>query len=239
MNLLIFSLKHLVMFDFLFAKYVLKMAPTPEKKWALKRKYPRQLFTPHMTMREYLLFEQLCKDKKVFLEYGSGGSTIYFLKNHKSVYTVESNEEFYHLMNSVQLVQRSKGQLLHSKFIDLGTCNQWGKPLTSEKESEWPRYYREIWEDIHPEETTVDVVFIDGRFRVCCCLYSILKVMEYGWKDTLFLFHDFWRRKKYHVVLKFLNEYKSKADLAAFKVKDTINLSEVRGMIGEYATASQ
>jgi protein O-GlcNAc transferase len=192
------------MINYLFAKYFLKMIREPDKKWEWIKKYPKLLFLPHMEFEEYLLFKDLCKNKKVFIEYGSGGLTIHLLKSGKEVFTVESNGAFHNLMNSLNLVQKAEGRSLHSVFIDLGPCDQWGKPLTVEKESEWSRYYSEVWQHINPQRSKVDVVFIDGRFRVACCLYSILKVVEYGWKDTLFLVHDFWRRKHYHEVLRFL-----------------------------------
>jgi protein O-GlcNAc transferase len=226
------------MINYLFAKYALKFIREPDKKWEFKTKYPKLLFLPHMELKEYLLFKDLCKNKKVFIEYGSGGSTIHLLKSGKKVFSVESNGEFHDMMNSISLVQKAKGQLLHPVHIDLGPCDMWGKPLTSEKECAWSRYYSEVWDEVKRHQSRVDVVFIDGRFRVCCCLYSILKVVEYGWKDTLFLVHDFWRRKHYHVVLKFLNEYKSRLDLASFRVKDNIDKDEVKWLLQQYAQAT-
>lgn len=226
------------MINYLFAKFFLKTIKGESKKWEWISKYPRHLFLPHMELKEYLLFKDLCKNRKVFLEYGSGGSTIHLLKRGKEVYSVESNGGFYNFMNSLNIVQKAEGGSLHSILIDLGPCDQWGKPMTVEQERDWSRYYSEVWEHINRRRSKIDVVFIDGRFRVCCCLYSILKVMEYGWKDTLFLVHDFWRRKHYHVVLKFLQEYKSRVDLASFKVKEGIDKDEVKYLIEQYSLAA-
>ena len=223
--------------SYFFSKAVFKlckMAKKPTARWKLNKAFPTVFFFPHMTRDEYVLFKELCKGKKTFLEYGSGGSTIYLLKKKKYVYSVESNPDFYAYMNSIGLVKRSFGKRLLYRFIDLGPTNQWGKPLTPENSMNWPEYYSKVWKDIDPVKDPIDVIFIDGRFRVSCCLYSILKVVEYNWTNTVFVIHDFWRRKKYHVVLEFLEEVNSAADLASFKLKENVNIEDVKEMLGEY-----
>jgi hypothetical protein len=206
----------------------------PDTQWNLKRKFPGFFFLPHMSIKEFQLFKEVCSNKKVFLEYGSGGSTIWLLKKNKKLYSVESNPDFYKYMNSIKLVKRSANNLQY-RFIDLGPTNAWGKPLATTHSNDWPAYYSEIWNDIDATSNKVDIVFIDGRFRVSCCLYTILKVVEHRWKDTVFLFHDFWRRKHYHEVLEFLQEIKSAEQLATFKIKDHINTENVKERLKEYA----
>jgi hypothetical protein len=208
----------------------------PEAQWNLKRKFPKFFYLPHMTWKEYKLFKEVCSNKKTFLEYGSGGSTIWLLKKNKKIYSVESNPDFYKYMNSINLVKTSADNLQY-RYIDLGPTNKWGKPLTTENSDNWMAYYTEIWVDINAASEKVDVVFIDGRFRVSCCLYTIIKLLENNWNDTIFLFHDFWRRKQYHEVLEFLKEIKSAGELAAFKIKDDINVEKVKEKLKEYALA--
>lgn len=217
------------------SKAVFKIVKSPSIVWKMKKMFPEVFFYPHMKPDEFQLFKELCAGKKVFLEYGSGGSTIYLLKNNKDVYSVESNPEFFSYMNSVSLVKKSLDRKLHYRYIDLGPTNKWGKPIATEKSINWSDYYSQIWKSINPAKEKVDVIFIDGRFRVCCCLYSILKLVEFNWKDTTLIIHDFWKRKDYHVVLKFLQEIKSSTTLASFKVKEGVNIEEVKAMLHEYA----
>ena len=207
----------------------------PKMKWELKKKYPSVFFLPHMSMKEFSLFKRMCKDANVVLEFGSGGSTIFLLEKEKKVFSVESNHEFYDYMSSIDLIKKSLGKSLQYRYIDLGATNKWGKPLSEDESSHFPEYYSMVWDDIDPSANKVDLVFIDGRFRICCCLYTILKLVEYHWDDTLIVIHDFWRRRKYHVVLEFLEEVESAADLAVFKVRKDVNLDKVRGMIEEYS----
>jgi hypothetical protein len=225
----------------LFAKVVFKMLTflhLTEAKWKLKRIFPKIFFQPHMERAEYFLFKKICRNKSVILEYGSGGSTIYLLKKHKFVYSVESNRDFYKYMNSIAMVNHSKGDNLKYSFVDLGPTNQWGKPLEIERSNDWEAYYKQIWREIKADKIKVDVVFIDGRFRVSCCIYSMMKVMENGWKDTVFIIHDFWRRKKYHVVLPFLDEIQSSKNLAAFTIKDGVDPGQLMAMLEDYHLAT-
>lgn len=220
-------------------KVVFKVIKDPSARWKLIKSFPEAFFLPHMKPEEYSLFKELCKNKKVFLEYGSGGSTIYLLKNNKQVYSVESNPEFYGFMNSMGLVKKSLNKNLRYSFVDLGPTNKWGKPIASDKNVDWSDYYSEIWNSIDSSTNKVDVIFIDGRFRVCCCLYSILKVVENNWENTTFIIHDFWRREQYHVILKFFTEIKSSKNLASFRLKENINILEVKEMLQDYAHVTQ
>lgn len=227
--------KHISSIQFSFANRILKNLTDTQKKWDLKRKYPKFLFQPFMSDSEFQLFNSLCKDKKTFLEYGSGGSTIYFLKNGKRVYSVESSLSFHTYMNSISIVKKFNGDLLHSTFLDLGVHDKWGKPETFDKQDQWYKYYSEVWKKVISDDIKVDAIFIDGRFRVCCCLYSIIKVIENGWTDTLFIIHDFWNRKEYHEVLNFLDEHQSDSTLGSFKIKENIDLNSINLLLEQYA----
>lgn len=226
------------MSPFLFSKVVFKILTILKKttvKWKLKRKFPHLFFLPHMERNEYSLFKKISRNAVVFLEYGSGGSTIFLLKKKKEIFSVESNPEFYKFMNSIEIVKKSLGKNLQYKFIDLGPTNQWGKPLKAEDNGHWVEYYSAIWNDIDPAINKIDVVFIDGRFRICCCLYSILKLVEYRRVDALIVIHDFWRRTKYHVVLEFLQEVKSASNLAVLKIRENVDVDKLKEMTGQYA----
>ena len=205
----------------------------------LIRKFPLLFFNPHMRRNEYVLFKDLCKNKKVFLEYGSGGSTIHLLKNNKSVFSVESNPDYYQYMCSLKYIRRNQNLNLHYLFINLGPTNEWGEPLSKEYIDEWPRYYEQIWQQIDPALHKVDLVLIDGRFRICCCLYSILKAIEYNWLDMVFVFHDFWRRDLYHVVLNFLQESISAENLVSFRMKNSIDVNELKDGLVKYALVTK
>ena len=72
----------------------------------------------------------------------------------------------------------AKGQSLFLQYVDVGETNNIGKPISRKKENEWYKYYSEIWNKVLSDRKEIDIIFIDGRFRVCCVAYSILKVIE-------------------------------------------------------------
>lgn len=226
------------MIQFLFSKIFFKVFKRPFYKWKLCRSFPYIFFSPFMTFGEYLFFDRLCYSKKVILEYGSGGSTLYFIKRKKQVYSVESNPEFYKYMNSIGRVRNSKGNSLFLRYVDVGETNSIGKPLSMEKENNWNKYYAEIWNKILSDRKEIDIIFIDGRFRVSCVAYSLIKVLENKMREPIFLIHDFYDRKQYHIVLKFLNEIECKSRLGAFSLKKDINIDEVKDVLVRYEKIS-
>ena len=215
-----------------------KLMQTPDFKWTLNRIFPHALFLPHMKPDEFALFKKTVRDKKVILEYGSGGSTIYLLHKGKRLFSVESNPDFFKYMGSVNVLKKTLNRSLTYRFIDLGPTNQWGKPTSIENITSWEGYYSSIWKEINPSKEKVDVVFIDGRFRVCCCLYSLLKILEFGWSDTIFVIHDFWRREKYHILLEFFNLVETASELAVFTFKSKVDVNRVKEVMRIYASAT-
>jgi hypothetical protein len=189
-----------------------------------------------MKIDEYSLFNKITDKKKVILEYGSGGSTIQFIKRRKKIYTVESNADFYRYMKSIGMVKKAIGKSAFLKLIDLGNTDTWGRPASLERTENWHQYYTEVWKDIIQNENKVDVILIDGRFRICCCAYSILQLYENNWKGTIFMIHDFWNREEYKVLLNFLDEIESQLRLGVFSVKADIDIEELKKTIQKYSS---
>ena len=60
-----------------------------------------------------------------------------------------------------------------------------------------------------------DAVLIDGRFRVACLLQAIIHCKP----DCILLFHDFFDRSHYHVVLKHVDLLTRVDTLAVMRAK--------------------
>jgi len=58
------------------------------------------------------------------------------------------------------------------------------------------------------EQKSIDLIFIDGRFRVACCL----KCFDIINADCLICFDDFLDRPKYHVVLDYYDIIENTTD---------------------------
>lgn len=192
-----------------------------------------------MESDEYLLFSKTIENKEVVLEYGSGGSTIQFINRSKTVYSVESNPEFYKYMRSIHLVNKVIGKSLFMKYIDLGDTDPWGRPVSLDKTENWPGYYSEVWKEILRDGNKVDIIFIDGRFRVACCLFSVLQILGNQWNGTVIMIHDFWNRDEYKILLRFLDELESRSRLGVFTVKADIDADMVKTELEKYSSTFQ
>ena len=79
--------------------------------------------------------------------------------------------------------------------------NKWGHPGKNANNIQKINYSNHIRKLSKEEQDSIDLVFIDGRFRVACCLkcYDIIK-------DTcLIAFDDFLNRQYYHIVLEYFD----------------------------------
>lgn len=199
-------------------------------RYFLNRNYPTVFFTPHMLKDEFNLFKKHTADSKNIIEYGAGGSTFFFLKNRKNLYTVENNLPFVELLKSMKYFNKmvSLGKIKFF-YVDLGPTAGWGKPVDESNKENWILYASKVWDEI-PAGVKIDTIFIDGRCRVLTGLYSILKTD----KDAKFIIHDFWTRKQYHVLLDFLEPIETASQLIVCKKKEDIDLKKVEELIKVY-----
>ena len=84
-----------------------------------------------------------------------------------------------------------------SSLADLGVVKAWGRPAGYDLEENFSVYTDWIW--LHNEKP--DVVLVDGRFRVCSFLTSLLQA-ESG---TKIIFDDYVNRQHYHFVERFIS----------------------------------
>ena len=139
------------------------------------------------------------------LEYGSGGSTLFF--GHlgvKNLYSIEHVEEWY--LKIWSSIEKNKiiNDTHHNVFLNF---------VPSDKPRTIPTQYDEFKSYIEFPKTLnmkFDKVLIDGRARAHCAMF----IRDYLHKDSLVFFHDFWARPQYHHILEYYDEVDS--------VKDTI-----------------
>ena len=150
---------------------------------------------PHLEQNDLILFYTYLDKATVYFEYGSGGSTYQasIRNNISKIYTVESDTEW---QNKLKDTIQSNNIVYFLNEMDTRP-NTWGHPgpnSTPTQRIEYSNYIRQLSND---EKQRIDLVFIDGRFRVACCLkcFDIIK------PDCFIAFDDFLNRKQYHVVL--------------------------------------
>ena len=163
--------------------------------------YPlRNTMEPHFALHDHAMFENYLHKAHNYFEYGSGGSTYHAAMsgNIKKVYSVESDREWFDELKNM-LKNNSKVTYL---FVDLKSKpNDWGNPGEGSSEEDWKKYSGQFPQLNETERKTVDMILIDGRFRVACCL----KCFEGMSPNCTIAFDDFLNRPKYHVILDFFD----------------------------------
>ena len=92
----------------------------------------------------------------------------------------------------------------------------------------FPKYSSEIFEKI--DKNSIDLVFIDGRFRVACVLQTIMNCS----KHTKILIHDYTQRQFYHLIEEFLEVVEIVDTLAIFQIKDNIDKQKILDLYEKY-----
>jgi hypothetical protein len=156
---------------------------------------------PRMSAAELTLFSNAIAGKSYAIEYGLGGSTFLMIDaGVETIYSVESDPAWIReVLEHERMRSHAASGRLSVSHADIGPTTQWGHPANDSKRSGWPDYWREPWHRV--DAARVDLVIVDGRFRVACILNSLLE----GTKDMTIVVHDFWNRPEYHAVLPFLN----------------------------------
>jgi hypothetical protein len=192
---------------------------------------PEPELIPMMTRSEHdLLRSQAARSKRI-LEYGSGGSTAMFMEETQAVVvSVESDPVWVERLDKELPYFIEQGRLL-LHYADVGPVGLHGSPTDMSTMSRWPDYWQWPWTSIYnTPDYGPDLVFVDGRFRISCALYSALRVGP----GVTILFHDFWRRRRYDVLQRHLRIVASSGQMVAFLPRADINEDAVRNDLAAY-----
>lgn len=183
---------------------------------------------PHLGNNDKILFNQYLNKATIFFEYGSGGSTYQACnrENIQKIYSVESDIAWY---NKVK--QNIKNSKVTYYLNEMDTIpNNWGHPgnkATTEQKQNYSNYMMKLSKE---EQQSIDLVFIDGRFRVACCLkcYNVIK------DDCLIIFDDFLGRSYYHIVLDYFDIVDKTVDNRMVVLKKKQGLQIPQEIIDKY-----
>jgi len=147
-----------------------------------------------------------------------GGTTFESLKySTAKVFAVESSHEWLNHMKKWSFIRKNiQNGRLKCLYIDIGKTKDWGFPVDNSSKDRFPKYSN-VLSDKNVSKH-IDVVLIDGRFRVACGLNTILNCSN----NTIIMIHDFPSRKYYHVLLKYLDTVETAGELCVFKIKNKI-----------------
>ena len=154
---------------------------------------PEAGLQPAMTPAEQALLAAAVAGRRSGLEFGCGGSTGLMLDGGlPRLLSIDSDRAWLERVAAANAAALAEGRLrlLH---VDLGPTGAWGIPTDPASLPRWPAYWRDPWE----AAGEVDLVLIDGRFRVACALAGLVRLPP----GALVLVHDFWNRAAYRAPL--------------------------------------
>jgi hypothetical protein len=145
---------------------------------------------PYMPKAEQELLYSYMATATTVLEFGAGGSTYRACQypNITKVYSVESDKEWIQQV-SASIATESTRSKVEFIYCEMDSQRNWGQPGSKATDAQ-RRAYSDAVLDKQP-----DMVLIDGRFRVACCLKCPAQVP--------ILFDDFLERPQYHIVLEY------------------------------------
>ncbi len=185
-------------------------------------------FTPHLGKNALAIFEKHVTNANCYLEYGSGGSTIHAQQlGAKHIISVDSSKDWNTAIKQ-KLNGSSNSDLL---YCDIGTVGNWGKPINNDGAKNYHSYIISPWQIAEKKNLDVNLVMIDGRFRVACFLYSLLCAKP----GTVILFDDYTLRPRYHVVEEFCSRGESYGRMMKFIVHKDYDIPKLVARICEYS----
>lgn len=175
-----------------------------------------------MSPVEVSYFERKIKQSSIYFEFGAGGSTklACYANKNMTIFSVDSNLDFLlQIMHNDSCVRDrySDGQLF-MYIADIGEVREWGYPIYNHSKA-FEEYSMSIIKGYSANPSDIDLVLVDGRFRVACVLQTLLVTS----RDTLILVHDFFNRPEYFIVLLYVDVVDRVDTLAALKRKRNLN----------------
>lgn len=154
---------------------------------------------PHMDAPSYERFMALLRNTSLYLEFGSGGSTVEAARLGIETICVES-DRFY-----AKVIRDKIGAAAPVKIIDadIGETEAWGQPImrapTPQRVARWSNYTNLAFQHVAKAGRFPALILVDGRFRRACALESARQASLQA-AQTLIFFDDYYDRPHYHSV---------------------------------------
>jgi hypothetical protein len=167
----------------------------------------------------YRQFAETIKRSRTYIEYGSGGSTVVASHVVDRLVSVENDSRFQQAVRRrLRTFPRQPAQL-QLIDVDIGVTEEWGKPffttLTAGRAMRWRRYSTAPWDHFDDGDPDPDTILIDGRFRVACMLYSLLRLSNSS--PCVILFDDYGDRPWYAEVERHAGLVSMEGRMAVFR----------------------
>jgi hypothetical protein len=149
-----------------------------------------------MSRRETALYRSVVRNASGIVEFGCGRSTLLALRHSQAtIYSVDNDRDWIErLLNRRRVRCAVKSRRLCFHHSDLGPVSEWGWPVSGLSANRTATYCSAVWSRIR--NANIDVVLVDGRFRVACVVEALRRR-----RTATIVIHDFWNRPHYHDIL--------------------------------------
>lgn len=185
---------------------------------------------PWLSDNDKQMFYKYLDKASIYFEFGSGGSTYqaYLKQNIQKIYSVESDLEWHNKLREI-LNNNDKVHFIYNEMN--ARPNTWGYPGNNSTPSQQKKYSDQILIIDENERKKIDLVLIDGRFRVACCLKCFGVVGD----DCVIAFDDFLDRPNYHIVLNYYNIIEKTRDNRMVILKKKLDVDSIpKQIIDQY-----
>lgn len=200
-------------------------------KVLIRQSYPPVGRRPAFDPETEKWFRHRIGSTKSYLEYGAGASTLLLADAQIPAISIESDSSY---ANAVRMALPDHN-LSKIVAIDIGRTEDWGSPLWTFKTvgalQRWKAYPEAGPAVIKDSGRFPDLVLIDGRFRVACCLCVVKAAIEQQ-QNTQILFDDYELRPQYKVVENILGRPEVVGRSALFHIKpEEISLKKIQVLL--------
>ena len=195
-------------------------------------------FSIAMTEREVAYILSKLSVSKNYYEYGCGGSTLlacsYGPKDLK-IHSIDSSSEWVNkMLNNTCIKDGVNSGRLSIQYDNLGVIGDLGYPRDYSEISKntWHTYS----ESIYFVKEKVDLVLVDGRFRVACMLQAMLNK-----PDAVIIVHDFYDKHhhwNYIAILNVADIIENVDTFARIRRKARVSDKQLKIMYEEYKMSS-
>jgi hypothetical protein len=174
-----------------------------------------------------------------YQEFGVGGSTLMAVRNGlESVVAIDSDANWIAAARQTPEIDAAiRSGRVDIRHADIGPVGQWGYPIHRENIGNWPIYIATAWDAWAVRNEVPDLIFVDGRFRVACCLSVILAVggASTPSQDLRVLLHDVSPERPYYdEVFAFFDIVESINTLRVMKIKSDLSYSRIMSVMLRY-----
>ena len=154
-------------------------------------------------------FKKTLRKSSFYFEFGSGNSTILAEKFKKKFISIELDKTFF---KKVSGILKKKNKV---KYIDIGPVGEFSYPLFKDR-SKILDYIKSI-NKYFKKKKFPNLILIDGRFRVACCINIFYLIKKYKYNPIIIL--DDYKKRNYYKILNKIFNIKLIGRMAILKIK--------------------